>query len=233
MEGVPYNIFTLNEADYQSKIMETYGTMSVINTQEETSRVETLPDGSKKKRVFRYIEPFSNHFKYRHQIDDHNNLCHQEPSIESTWSTHEWSNRVFAFLIAITEVNAFKFFRYFVWKEHEKMSLHKFRKELALNLIYNDELDEKECQIHEKEQRKKQNNPTQAAHSLMKAPIGAHDFVRGEWKFQSKRKYPERTCTGYNCKNRVPTYCSCDRGRWMCVSCWGDHRECVGGAKCM
>jgi hypothetical protein len=56
--------------------------------------------------IFRYHEPFENHFLYRHAVDDHNNNRHSDISIEETWTTHRWENRVFAFiLVAISEVN--------------------------------------------------------------------------------------------------------------------------------
>ena len=33
-------------------------------------------------KYFRYEESFANHYKYRHCVDDHNNLRHSVPSIE-------------------------------------------------------------------------------------------------------------------------------------------------------
>ena len=48
MEGIPYNIFTLNKSDYTSKIMATYGSLEVDENTELTSQLEILPDGRKK-----------------------------------------------------------------------------------------------------------------------------------------------------------------------------------------
>jgi hypothetical protein len=45
--------------------------------------------------------------RYRHAVDDHNNLCHALPSIEDSWVTHRWEIRVFSFVLAISKVNAF------------------------------------------------------------------------------------------------------------------------------
>jgi hypothetical protein len=42
---------------------------------------------------------------------------------------------VFAFLIAISEVNAFLAFRFFIWDSKDKMELLQFRRQLALALI--------------------------------------------------------------------------------------------------
>ena len=44
---------------------------------------------------------------FQHAVDDHNNLRHSGVSFEETWATKRWENRVFAFLLAITEVNMF------------------------------------------------------------------------------------------------------------------------------
>ena len=49
---------------------------------------------------------------YCHVVDDHNNYCHNAGtkcglSLETTWVTHRWANRVFAFIIGICEVNTY------------------------------------------------------------------------------------------------------------------------------
>ena len=64
------------------------------------------------KYEFKYLKPYSDHYKYRHMVDDHNNLRHSATSFEDTWATHRWPNRVFAFLLAVTEVNIFLWLRY-------------------------------------------------------------------------------------------------------------------------
>ncbi len=65
--------------------------------------------------TFKYKKPFDWHFRYRHSVDDHNNLRHALPSLEDTWVTQRWEIRVFAFLLAITEVNTYLACKYFVW----------------------------------------------------------------------------------------------------------------------
>ena len=231
MEGIPYNIFTLNESDYTSKIMATYGSLEIDPTQKLTSRMETLPDGSKKKHEFRYSETFQNHMTYRHQIDDHNNLRHQQPSLEETWKTQTWENRVFGFLLAVSEVNAFKYFVHFVWKGKEKMTLHKFRKELALALIYNEEVIEELGEGESQAKKKKKRIFEAREHVLMTAPVRACEYAHGTWKKHPRLDYPNLTCKSTNCKNRVRTYCSCHPGHWLCTGCWGNHRESVGRAE--
>ena len=66
-------------------------------------------------KKFKYKLPFDWHFCYRHTVDDHNNLRHSLPLIEDTWMTDQWECRVFAFILTISEVNAFLILRYFVY----------------------------------------------------------------------------------------------------------------------
>ena len=40
-------------------------------------------------------------------VEDCNNLRHALPSIEDTWLTYWWEFRLFAFILAISDVNAF------------------------------------------------------------------------------------------------------------------------------
>ena len=93
--------------------------------------------GRQKMTCFKYAVPFTLHFNYRHAVDNHNNLRHQVPSIEETWQTIHWACRVFAFLIAMTEINVYLTMRTFVWKEEEFLSLIDFRCKLAWELINN------------------------------------------------------------------------------------------------
>ena len=65
--------------------------------------------------TFQYTKPFDWHVCYRHAVDDHNNLRHALPSLEDTWVTQRWEIQVFAFLLAVTEVNTYLAMRHFVW----------------------------------------------------------------------------------------------------------------------
>ena len=66
-------------------------------------------------KKFRYKLPFYWHICYRHAVDVHNNLRHALPSIEDTWMTDWWECSLFAFILAILEVNAFLILHYFVY----------------------------------------------------------------------------------------------------------------------
>ena len=80
------------------------------------------------------------HFHYRHAVDDHNNLRHALPSVEDTWLKKRWECRVFTFILAMTEINTFLAFRYFVFGNDTIEgcpTLLIFRRRLAWQLINN------------------------------------------------------------------------------------------------
>ena len=95
---------------------------------------------SKLKKI-QYYEPFSNHFNFCHVVDDHNNIRYQLPAIETTWATHRWAFRVFAFILAVLEVNCFLVFKYSVWGSKVRHTLDGFWTDLAWTLIGNDYLN--------------------------------------------------------------------------------------------
>ena len=137
LHDVHYDIFCMKEPDYVMKIMSTYGGLIENDWQKES--VQTYKDSGKTKNVtFKYKILFSNNFDYRHVVDDHNNVGHQVPSLEQTWTTHRWPVRVFSFLLAVSEVNCYPAHRCFVWDEEHKMGFMAFRSKLAWALINND-----------------------------------------------------------------------------------------------
>ena len=96
---------------------------------------------------FKYKLPLDCHFRYRHAVDDHNNLRHSLPSIEDTWVIYLWECQVFAFILAISDVNIFLILRYFVYHglRWEGMpTLMDFCRKLAWQLINNIYIRERE-----------------------------------------------------------------------------------------
>ena len=62
-------------------------------------------NGCMVKKQFKYPKVVSNHYQYRHAVDNNNAKQHSPISIEQTWATSCWPNRVFAFLLDVTGVN--------------------------------------------------------------------------------------------------------------------------------
>ena len=67
---------------------------------------------------------------------------HALPAPGAAWLTQRWVLRVFAFLLAVSEVNMFNAFRYFVWKKSDddsgELALLKARRKLAMQLASNE-----------------------------------------------------------------------------------------------
>ena len=79
------------------------------------------------------------HYNYRGAVDEHNIYWHDCGTkhgliLEETWKTKRWENFVFAFILAVSEVNAYLAMRYF---GELKMTQLEFRKNLAFELIHN------------------------------------------------------------------------------------------------
>ena len=225
LDGVKYNIFSLKEPNYVMKLMSTYGGL-IVKPNERTSK-RVYFDEQKQESVtvsFQYTEPFSNHYLYRHSVDDNNNLRHQLPSIEDTWKTQRWANRVFAFIIAVTEVNCYLAFKYFLWEQNRTQkipTLHEFRRDLALKLIFNDFLKAKERRRSKRTHTHEQ--VISIAHHLKTAPPHAKKYYRGSWSCTASKRYQQYTCRSIGCKTKVRTFCACQGGSWMCQPCHSIH----------
>ena len=228
LDGISYNVFAMKEPGYVLKLMSTYGDFSVPIGQEKTKRTHET-NGMMSIITFFMTRVFSSHYKYRHAVDDNNNLRHSTPSIEGSWITHRWADRVFAFLLAVTEVNAYICFRYFIWKPLKRKcvpSIHEFRRRLAYLMIYNRHIV-KEATVSDRVMKKQRLN---RSHTKETAPDYAMKFEGynedGEirWKKSKTDKYPQRRCNGAcSCKARVRTFCSCSPGRWLCSKCHHTH----------
>lgn len=150
LEGVKYDVFCLKEPMYTMKLMSTYAGHVQPSFAYEMHRHYIELNYNEVNTSFNLQEPFANHYLNRHVVNDHNNGRHALPSIEDTWGTHRWANRVFAFILAISEVSTWLAFRYFVWKS-DAMELVEFRKKLAFALINNEYLeDEVEEEVRKK-----------------------------------------------------------------------------------
>eukprot|EP00804_Cyclotella_cryptica_P002937 CCRYP_013303-RA/>CCRYP_013303-RA protein AED:0.17 eAED:0.01 QI:0/-1/0/1/-1/0/1/0/118 len=101
----------MKEPDYTMKMMATSGSFMAHETCRTTSP-RPVENGEEKTKEFSYTLPFDHHFRYRHAVDDHNNLRHSLPSWEDMWVTQQWELRVLAFVIAVCEVNAYLAIRF-------------------------------------------------------------------------------------------------------------------------
>jgi hypothetical protein len=103
-QGKPFKIFCFKEPDYVMKIMATWMTLDEL-PEANTRRDYIGRDGQSLVKLFKYRQPFGLHFRYCHQVDDHNNRRHAPISVERTWATKFWPDRNFAWYLAVSEVN--------------------------------------------------------------------------------------------------------------------------------
>jgi hypothetical protein len=163
------------------------------------------------------MEPFYNHFKFRHQVDDHNAKRHKPISLEETWSTKWYAHRVFAFLLAVTEVNVKLMMDYLQDKKDENpTAMIDFRKKLVKELIENPYLVGEEEGVSPRNLHVRQ----QAIHHLMeKPPQFTAKFDGRAWK-RSCVQYLQQCC---KYRRKMRTYCACDKTIFYCVPCFANH----------
>ena len=214
LDGVKYFFWGLKEPTYVMKMMATGGPLIVNESCEEQKRWYK-EDGVEVVRTFQFPLPYDWHYKYRHAIDDHNNLRHSLPSVEGTIITTRWELRVFSFFLAVCEVNAFLTYRFFC-KPTVVPTLQEFRHKLAWQLIKNSWIMNQDV-VEQQE--------ACAIHQLMKAPPHASKFARGRWICSAKLRYQNYPCTFRNCGDtpKLKTYCFCHPGKWICQWCHAAH----------
>jgi hypothetical protein len=179
--------------------MSTYGTLEANG--KVTSRM-VVDGGVKRKTSVTYTEVIHNHYKYRHFVDDHNAKRHSPISLEKVWGTKWWPNRVFAFLLAITEVNCRLAMISFY--SAESMSTLEFRKDFAEALIKNSYLAEEERE----DLRRSTRNVLPKEHGVFRLPLGKK--ISGAEVVDLVSFAPQCRCV--RCKKKVRTCCICSMG---------------------
>jgi hypothetical protein len=215
LDGIPYNLWCMKEPDYVMRMMATGGALLADENCKEATR-SWMEDGVEKSAKFKYAKPFDWHFKYRHAVDDHNNLRHALPSIEDGWRTIRWENRVFSFVLAVCEINAYLFLRYFVcsnWAKDDVPTLLMFRRKLAWELINNQWIGRQERAV---------NVQIDEVHSLLMAPKHARKYRNRRWICDAKSAYQQYMCSTH-CGKKIRTFCACSPGVWICTACHVNH----------
>ena len=199
------------------KLMSTYGALKPIDDA-RTHRSVTDKNGQRVNKCFRYTEPYVNHFKYRHQVDDHNNLRHSPISLEMSMSTKDWKILVFKFLMAIVEVNARLAYAFFNKLDSTPNQLD-FGQQLAKELL------EFSASLHRRgrSKRKRDSGAVASISKLETAPAYASSWTGTEWEYLSGKYSQQHVCRTYKCQKRIRTYCRCMIGHWMCPTCVGIH----------
>lgn len=210
-ENHPWHLFAMKEPTYCMMLMSTYGTLERMGKMNYRNFVGNAPQHS-----FQYPEVVANHYKYRHIVDDHNARRHSPISLEETWATKRWANRVFAFLLSITEINIMLAATFFYGKK--KTATLDFRKEFSKELIYNKYVTQEQREEQES-RRRSQRLALNVEHKLLHLP--KNKKFCGAKFVTSSINYPQFKCSG--CPKRIRTYCQCTRGVYLCKECYARH----------
>jgi Transposase IS4 len=209
-EDIPFYIHAMKEPDYVMSVMSTYGTLE--RTGKETERSVNI-NGQQQRIKFRYPEVFGNHFRYRHMVDDHNNRRHSPISFEESWATKSWENRVFAFLVAVTEVNIMLATKYFYGNDISSQLA--FRKQFSKELIFNKYIQQEVVSGLRRSKRKS----IICEHELLTIPRGKKFLV--DKIISANMTYQQFKCSG--CTKRIRTFCKCSPGIFLCKECYVNH----------
>lgn len=212
LDGIPYHIFCMKDEGYTTMLMSTYGT----NERMGEAKRRILEKRQRQQIHFKYPEVVSNHYRFRHAVDDHNAKRHSPISFERVWGTKLWKDRIFAFLIAVTEVNCRLAYEYFNNKEFD--STLAFRKLFAQELINNQYYINEQADPGERVRRSARLN-SNTNHELLSIPPGKK-FLDGKI-VDSITKYALAKCS--TCKKRTRSYCRCTPGVRLCTECYAIH----------
>ena len=94
----------MKEPDYVMNIMASRMKLDELEG-ERTRRYLIDISGTKETKQFTYRQTFGLHFRYRNQVDDHNNFIHAPIYLERTWATKFWPDRNFDWYLAVSEVH--------------------------------------------------------------------------------------------------------------------------------
>ena len=191
----------MKEPDYVMRIMSTFGTLQKKGPEKKR---HYKVDRQKEAKMFLNPEVVHNHYAYCDMIDNHNSQRMHPISIEETWITTRWPNRVFGFQLAITVVNVQNAGVYFCGMV--KIDAIWARKLIGQQLIENWYL------IEENERPKKQPQCGTRYHCLFTLPT-FNKFEQGQL-VKCKSKYQTWKCS---CRAaRVRTFCICTPGVLYC-----------------
>jgi xylulokinase len=207
-----FNLFAVNHNRYTFILIATYGSTVLENE----ARVLRCVDG--RTLTFRRNEPLNDYYRARHAVDDHNHYRQgQRVSLEQAWGSKFWPNRQFAFVVATAMVNALMAYNHFdrLAKGEPALTLRQFQALVAEELIRRWEHREKEAEPPGRRPKRavsREHNLT-----VLATFEGAVPGKRTQAKYQQVR------CKGENCKRMIRTYCSCNRLRALCQSCFTLH----------
>ena len=212
-----FHIFAMKDPDYVTILMSTFGALRPVEGEgaRATRRVRD-PDGQIQTVEFQYHEPFYYYFRCRGSVDCHNAKRHKPISLEETWHTVKWILRVFAFVIAVCEINTYivAVKKFNIMEEVIVLDLRKLLAEALINNTYDGRASARVG---------KRQDADDTGHGIRTAPKFLTLFRNGCWIQNSKLKYPQCMCRHPGCRRKIRTYCLCDPGFFLCSEHVGYH----------
>ena len=166
-------------------------------------------------KTFKYTESIANHCNYRGTLNNHNTYWHDCKtkhglSLEETRKTTRWENRVFAFNLAVSEVNAYLAMRYF---GELNITQIQFRKKLVFELIHNT----LESVTKEERPERRRNKGQNTLHKITTAP--PHSDFEGKKQIKKyKQKYQQYKCDTPGFPKFIRTVCNWTKDIFQCNS---------------
>ena len=91
----------MKDPDYVMKIMASW--MKIDELEGARTRIYLIESsGVNDIKQFKYRQMFRIYFRYRHQVDNHNNWIHAPISLESTWATKFCPDRNFSWYLSVS-----------------------------------------------------------------------------------------------------------------------------------
>ena len=192
MDNVDFYIQCVKEQDYVLMFMTSYG----LPSGHGRTQKRTTDDG--RTVTFQYPEVAANHYKFRDGVDNHNARRMYPVAIEEQMRTMRWENRVFQFLLAVTEVNTNAALHYFQGDKIEPQL--DFRYKLACEMINNEYVTRES----KDDARKSKRNQKVLVHDLISVP--PYKKFRGTELVSAAGRYNQRLCSlcGSNQKKSEP-----------------------------
>lgn len=215
-----FNVFCMKDPSYVTMLMATFGNLEPVGDEKaKASRSWKDENGAETRAIFQYHEPFHQYYQYRGVCDMHNARRHSPISLEETWATKTWEHRVFAFILAICEINTYL------------VAIHKYafapdlvvltlRKQLAQALIQNT-FDRGAAAAASR--RENDDYMAKCEHEVVTAPQFALKYDGNSWIFSQRQRYPQHKCKHPECQKYIRTYCGCTPGYWRCSMHIGQH----------
>ena len=161
---------------------------------------------------FRRPDVFDAYYVARHSVDDNNNNRQGHRGLEQVWETRTWNHRVFAYVLGVSETNAWLAYQFFVTDGVHKTHMS-FREALVTGLF-----------LRYKRLEGSRMNCTRKKLSHVLALIPRKKRGQGGvWVDAPELKSLRPQLRYRKCHDRTRFYCSCRVGDGMCKSCWAKH----------